>query len=103
MSTNTQDYQFACGCDIGYLGDNRYAISPMGIFDKLEDAVLCVAGIHSSFGYCIYRVVKTVTKNVPRAYGMNSGGKHNGLQIIDHECYAFDHPAWPKKSVRASP
>lgn len=97
------DYQFACGCDIGYIEDKRYAITPMGIFNNLEDAVLCVASIHSSFGYCIYRVVKTVTKNVPRAYGMNSGGKHEGLQIIDHECYAFDHPAWPKKSVRASP
>ena len=99
MSTNT-DHQFACGCDVGYLGDNRYAITPMGIFDNLKDAVLCVAGIHASFGYVIYKVTKTITKNVPRAYGMNKGGKHDALRILDIACYAFDHPDWPAKEAK---
>lgn len=96
---NNMDHQFAAGCDVGYLGDKRYAITPMGLFDDLEAAVLCTAELHSSFGYVIYKVSKTVTKNVPRAYGISQGGKHDAHLILDTACYAFDHPAWPKKSV----
>jgi len=85
---------YACVPELAFRGDNKYACSPMGVYDNLQECVDCIKGLHSSFGCSIYPVETKVTYNLKRAYGMMSGTKTCGYKIIGERIDAYMLPEW---------
>ena len=91
---------YVCGAQIEYKGDIgvpqvAFALSPMGQFGTVEEAVIANAGLHWSFGFDIYEVEDKVIWNIVRSTGFAMGRKACGFKVIRLVCRAYDHPAWP--------
>lgn len=92
--------KFVCGADVTFKGGSKFAIDPMGCFDKLEDAVRCNSELHTSFGFNIYEVEPVVTEGLRRSFGIRQGSACTGYKIVDKACVAYEHPAWPRSQNR---
>lgn len=90
--------QFVCGADITFMGDNKYVIDPMGVFDCVEDAVVHNSELHMSFGYNIYEVEVKITQGLTRCFGIRQGTKGVGQKVVRLVCAAYNHPSWPGRS-----
>lgn len=88
--------KFVCGADVTFKGDVKYAMDPMGMFDSVEEAVICNHGLHRSFGCDIYEVDSKSTPNLVRFFGFRQGTKGAGYRIIAKACAAYNHPTWSK-------
>jgi hypothetical protein len=82
--------KFAAVPELGLLGGDLYAVSPMGIFETLKEAANCIDQLHSSFGYLIYPIKDTPVKNVVRLFGINAGNKTMGFIITGKPIYSFN-------------
>jgi len=90
--------KYACGADITFKGDVKYAASPMGIFDTVEEAVIRNGELHSSWGYAIYAVEPTEVHGLTYPYGILAGKSCTGYKVIRKECNAYDHRAWLRRT-----
>jgi hypothetical protein len=90
--------KYVCGADITFKNNVRYAASPMGVFDTVEEAVICNSELHYSWGYAIYAVEPEVVHGLTFMDGILSGKKTSGYKVISKECEAYDHSAWKRRT-----
>lgn len=86
--------KFVAGADICFKNGEKFATDHFGLFEDIDSAVRAQKKLHPSFGYSIYVVDDSITKNLKRSFGLRSGTPCSGYKVLSGPIFAFDHPAW---------
>lgn len=85
------ELMYACVPDIALKGDDRFAVESMGIFSTLEECVVCISELHSSFGYNIYPIdTSKIYSGLNVDYGMTRPRNKKGYKIIGKRISSLD-------------